>query len=309
MIRIPFRFISGLLILIAIVAIPAASTAQTGPQVPCSGCPDLEFVPKPETGLWNNPLDPTGTGFMLEVQGERLAGFLFIYDETGEPVWFLLAGTLEPGPEGGDALWVVETELTRFAAGPCINCPSQPAMVSGSGGTVRLEFLARNFGRFRIDDGPWENLVPLTFGVVTEAVFPDVTDYRLPDLEGAWIFHFPATGFDLSSPSRRLVLPIKLVSVACDGDGRKCYEIRRDYNTVSLAQFSPPPHPFEFGQMVCVGGPNDGPFCRLEFENSFSDLIDAPFIIPLANLGDSRFVGAQAGGRTLRVDAFRVDHD
>lgn len=306
--RLQFSF--GALSLSALLlALPATLMAQPEPEVPCVNCPDFAFSPKPETGLWGNTLNPTGTGFMFEVQGDLLAGFLFIYDDTGEPAWFLLSGTLATPLEGSEAIWVVESDLTRFSDGPCINCPSQPAMVAGSGGTVRFEFFARNFGRFRIGEGEYENITPLTFGVLTEAAFPELTDYRLPDLEGAWIFHFPATGLELSNPSRRLVLPIKLVSTECDVEGQICYEIRRDYNTVSLVQVSPPPHPFEFGLMVCAGNLDYGPLCRVEIENSFSDLIDTPFIVPIANVGDSRFVGAQVEGRKLRLDAFRVDHD
>lgn len=301
-------FFNVTLVFLAVAAAPFTSFAQTGPSIPCVECPEIDFAPRPETGLWHNPLDP-GIGFMFEIQDDILAGYHLVYDVMGQPVWFLIAGLLQAADEESEATWVVESELPRFAGGRCVNCPTSPAMFDGSEGVIRFEFFGRNFGRFKVDDGPWESLLPVKFGVRTEAVFPELTEYRLPDLEGAWIFHVPATGLDLSIPSRRLVLPVKIVSTECADEGRKCYEVKRDFNTVSLAQFSPPPHPFELGRIVCVGGPDHGPFCRMEIDNSFPDLIDAPFIISLANLSDSRFVGVQAEGRGLRAEAFRIDHD
>lgn len=295
----------------ALLAMPGISAGQSEPQVPCVACPDLEFSPKPETGLWGNTLDPTGTGFMLEVQGDRLAGFLFIYDDTGQPDWFLLSGTLEAPPEGSEAIWVVESDLTRFSGGPCINCSSQPAMVTGSGGTVRFEFFARNFGRFRIGEGDYENITPLTFGVLTEAAFPELTDYRLPDLEGLWVM-----AFDDELPSRlpeelprfdRAISEIVWLIRIPPADGSDTqairYEIRRTFPFVPLG--SPPP-PEVIGALECSGDISSGPQCIFSFESWVYSTIPTEFAAPLANVGHSRIM-AEADGFVLQV--LRLNQD
>ncbi len=308
--RLQFSF--GVLLVSAILlALPATLMAQPEPEVPCVNCPDFEFSPKPETGLWGNTLDPTGTGFMLEVQGDRLAGFLFIYDDTGQPDWFLLSGTLEAPPEGSEAIWVVESDLTRFSGGPCINCPSQPAMVTGSGGTVRFEFLARNFGRFKVDDGPYENILPLTFGFATEAAFPELTEYKLPDLEGLWVMVFDDelpvdTPQDPPRFDRAVPEVVRLLRISSDGGDETQdvrYEIRRTFPWFELG--SPPPGE-TIGVLECSGDSAIGPLCAFEFEEWAYFLIPTEFVAPLANVGHSRIM-AEADGFVLQV--LRLNQD
>lgn len=308
--RLQFSF--GVLSLSAILLMfPATLMAQPEPEVPCVNCPDFEFSPKPETGLWGNTLDPTGTGFMLELQGDRLAGFLFIYDNTGQPDWFLLSGTLEAPPEGSEAIWVVESDLTRFSGGPCINCPSQPAMVTGSGGTVRFEFLARNFGRFKVGDGPYENILPLTFGFRTEAAFPELTEYQLPDLEGLWVMVFDDE-LPVDSPEepprfdRAVPEVIRLFRNSSDGEDETQgirYEIRRTFPWGPLG--SPPPGE-DIGVLECSGDSKNGPLCTFSFEEGVYFQIPTEFAVPLANVGHSRIM-AEADGFVLQV--LRLNQD
>jgi len=309
-----FRSLAGAAFAFLSISMTADVVAQDGtpgPNVPCVNCPVFEFQPRPESGLWNNPLDPTGTGFTIEVQGERVVAFLFIYDETGVPEWFLAAGDLEL-PEDGDSenvTWVLETELKRFSGGPCINCPSLPFMRDGTGGLVRFEFMGRNFARFRVDDGEYENIVPSTFGVSTEAAFPELTDYRLPDLEGAWIFQFDAPELRVFDPPRRTVWPIRLVRVEClDLDGI-CYEVRRDTSILITAEITPPPNP-SFGDMRCSGSVNQGPLCTLELADAPAPLDIAPFVVSLRNLSSQRMLGQQTSEFIpLTLRAFRTGID
>lgn len=294
--------------------------AQTGPDVPCVNCPVMNDPPKPETGLWNNPLDPTGTGFMIEVQGDRMIAFLFIYDEFGEPEWYLASGLLQPPEDSASAaIWTLEADLTRFSGGPCINCPSLPFMAGGSGGTVRFEFQGRNFGRFRIDDGPWENVMVSTYGVAAEVVFPELSDYRIPDLEGSWIFQFDSEELRSFSRPRRLLIPFRLDRAECEAGAMTCYYLLRDRNTTFAGIFPPvtPPEPILIAELKCFGSVDSGPYCQIEFNPliTFEDeLSRAPFILPLANIGSQRLHGQQVDApelesEPLTLKAFRVDHD
>jgi len=304
----------ALLVMLLALLIPGdAALAQAdipGPKVPCLNCPAREFPPRPETGLWNNPLDPTGTGFTIEVQGDRVVAFLFIYDENGDPEWFLAAGDLQPpaGDDPADVVWVVEAELKRFSGGPCINCPSLPFMRDGSGGQLRFEFLGRNFARFRIDDGVYENLVPSTFGVFSQAVFPELTDYRLPDLEGRWVLVLRGEELSSGSFDRATTRLVRLTRMEAETSGASPvqYEIARAFGFGPLG--TPPPVD-RIGELECSGSQAEGPVCTFRFDDvsSFTDFAPLTYIAALANIGSSRIVAGADGGYVLQ--AFRFEHD
>ena len=295
---------------LALLALCCMAQAQVEPRVPCNDCPERSFAPKPETGLWNNPLDPTGTGLMLEVQGEWIAGFHFGYEESGEPLWLLISGLLEPAPDQSDALWVLESPLHRFAGGPCITCPSQPAAVEGSEGALRIEFLSRKHARFRVDDGPWQRLISFTFGAKTENPFADINDLPLPDLEGRWALvlqqNSPAS-FDDPRSSRGSAQLVRL-SRSEAGSGEESVR----YRIFPTAEFgfigTPPPTP-QIGAIECTGGEEFGPVCNvlLTTDNQLQPGLGLTFSARLADISDSRWIASDGVSRDIQ--AFRVDYD
>ncbi|MDT8450455.1 MAG: hypothetical protein RQ847_09840 [Wenzhouxiangellaceae bacterium] len=293
---------------LVLLAVCGLAQAQPEPRVPCIDCPERVFSPRPETGLWNNPLDPTGTGFMLEVQGERVAGFHFGYDDAGEPVWFLIAGTLEMPADDSEALWVVESDLTRFSGGPCIDCPSSTPLVDGLAGTVRFEFLSRNHARFRVDGGAWQELISFAFGAAVGNPFAAVSDLPLPDLSGRWVVVLQSQSAQM--PRSRVRGATQLVVLQRDDGAADAPAVR--YRIFPVAGFCPPdspcigtpPPPPSIGVFECVGTQSFGPLCTLELESQAGMLM---FTARPADISDSRWIAETGDGRDLQ--AFRVDHD
>lgn len=265
--------------------VPAAF-AQQGPEVPCQDCPEFSMMPRPETGIWRNP-QQSGTGFMLEIQNDSLGGFYFLFDEDGAPIWFLIAGTLEPGEEG-EAIWILEAELQELADGSCLNCPFQAPDATGSAGSIRFEFMDRNFGRFSVDGGPAQNILPLTFGVSGLAEFAQLSDYVLPDLSGEWVFHWE------NPPFARPGMDEMILSRADSEDPEA--PVRYDILILSGGDILVPN-----GTVVCSGSADFGPLCEIEL-----DEVDT-FRGGLASFGDGRLVAESEAG--LRLTAFRLNYD
>lgn len=298
-------------VLLMLLATCCTAQAQQEPRVPCNDCPARSFAPKPEGGLWNNPLDPTGTGLMLEVQGQRVAGFHFGYEEDGESLWLLISGTLEAAPEEREALWTVESTLYRFSGGPCITCPSQPAVVDGSEGVLQIEFLSRNHARFRVDDGPWQRLISFTFGARTENPFDEINDLPLPDLEGRWALVMQQKspeGFDDPPSSRGSAQLVRVVR----SQSEPGQESMVRYQVFPTAEFgfvgTPPPLP-QIGAIECTGNENIGPVCNLllNTDNRLQPGFGLTFSARLADISDSRWIGFDGNNRDIQ--AFRVDYD
>lgn len=284
--------------LFGVLALIAFAYGQQGPEVPCVGCPVFTNFAFPETGIWYNP-EQSGTGFMFEVQNGWLGGFYYLYEEEGRPVWYLIAGALEPLEEEG-VTWLLHTQLERLEDGACLNCPFQPPVVVEPAGQIRLEFPNRNLGRFSVDDGPVQNIVPLTYGVDGQQLFHPLTDYVFPDLEGDWIFA-------IMGDETWDILGIEMAKNENEGigGGRAVYELLR-IRRVGDAILTPPP-PREKGSMECFGDQTSGPICIIEIQGTQQGLLDLSFAMHLADLGDARFVAETEDG--ILLEAFRLDYD
>lgn len=288
--------ISRFLVTTALAVLWLPAPAQTGPEVPCEGCPLLQQPPYPETGIWRNP-HQSGTGFMLEIQNGHLGGFYYLYDPDGAPTWYLLAGELElvaiPGIMGaGTRRWEAEAELERLEGGACLGCPFQPPVVAEPAGTVRFEFLQRNFARFRIDDGEPQNMLTLTYGVAGHAEFAPVTEYKIPNLDGFW-------SLTVESGALYTSRAVRLENLSPDGTGALEALI-----SSAVKDGVPSPVPAVLGDLRCGSlGDIPGPLCEIRL----NDLPSQIFRMPLGNLGNGSFRAESEDGRFL--EARRLDYD
>lgn len=101
---------------------------------------------QPETGWWWNPAEP-GRGFSIEIQGNSvfLAGYM--YDENGNPVWYLPAGTLS------DATTYLGS-WQQFANGQTLTGAYQPAsLVNAAVGSLVIRFTSTSTGLLTLPDG------------------------------------------------------------------------------------------------------------------------------------------------------------
>lgn len=253
---------------------------------------DAPKVPLPEPGIWFDPALP-GTGFMFEVQGRQLAGYYFVYHPDGNPLWYLIVGTLESGDsiEGG---WKLEAELERYENGACLNCPYQPAHLAGTDGLIQMEFSGRNQGRFRIDGNDWQSLHAFTYGVPIAWPFTPASDTVMPDLSGTWIL---AIG-----EGEQLISEIAIFHNLGDDDDEGTAPVAYELEGVAdfgAALASPPPIT-PMGTFSCFENLSAGPICELDF-------LDTVAQVPLADISDSFLQGHSED--EVRLRAYRLDYD
>ncbi len=106
----------------------------------------------PETGWWWNAAE-SGRGFSLEVQGSTLFIAGYMYDVTGNPIWYISVGTMtNAGLYQGN--WM------QFANGQTLTGPYRPpSVVSGNVGALTLQFSDRQNGMLTLPDN---RMIPIT---------------------------------------------------------------------------------------------------------------------------------------------------
>jgi len=170
--------------LISILVVTFNAFAQVGPDLPCTDC-QQEFVkPTPYEGSWFNP-EQSGSGFLIEVENDKLLGYYFGYDEEGEPIWALFDGQLQDASEEG-GLYKVNSTLGKYKGGNCINCDYKPPSEIEEIGDIEIIFNRHAHASFSINGGDVQNIVPLYFGFETIKHFEEETTVPIPELEGWW---------------------------------------------------------------------------------------------------------------------------
>lgn len=114
------KYINKLLMIMVLVMSTSWAYAQQGPALPCPDCEQNFVEPTPYEGSWFNP-EQSGSGFLLEVENDKILGYYFGYDDEGQPIWALFNGQLQDA-SGQGGLWKVNSTLSKFIGGNCINC-------------------------------------------------------------------------------------------------------------------------------------------------------------------------------------------
>lgn len=266
---------------------------QPDPVVPCVGCPGFAYPPFPNTGMWYNPVE-AGTGFQLEVQNGILAGSYFLFEKTGEPVWYQFSGRLQPGGEQSDAHWRLEADLRRFDGGTCMNCPYDPDAEMEIVGRITLEFDHRHAGRFSVDGGRIQPIVPFNYGASGTPWFREQTAFRIPALDGIWSV---TTGSgDPTEAGRYESRAVRLQLSPDAAQGR--FRVRM------TAADSPAENARTVGDLACtVDQEVPGPVCQI----TWAPLPDHNFYMSIADIGATRIYAEAADG--TRLIANRLDFD
>ncbi len=279
---------------IRIVEFTIPSPADSGPKVPCVGCDTLIHAPFPETGAWYNP-DQSGSGISLEIQGGKLVGFYYGYDAQGRPEWQLFNGMLIRSQQQG-VQWELETPLLQFKNGSCTGCEYQPPEDPVQGATIKLEFLQRNYLRLTIGDNSSQFYVPIIYGSTGRRYFSEQTPYVFPEYGADFVL---ITKPNSNPPEpwkwKSRITPVSKGHVAQGGPdvGKLVYE---------TWWLSPPPGPDVFAKLIeCELEAESGqPGCILFLDNK-------EYVMPIANMSDSRFFGEAADGST--VEGYRLSYD
>lgn len=100
---------------------------------------------QPETGWWWNPAE-SGRGFSLEIQNNTLFIAGYMYDEAGNPLWYLSANTLA-SPTQYQGQWV------QYSNGQTLSGPYQPpTVVNPNAGSLVLQFSDPRNGTLTLPD-------------------------------------------------------------------------------------------------------------------------------------------------------------
>ncbi|WP_395373755.1 hypothetical protein [Marinicella sp. W31] len=151
----------------------------------------------PESGFW---FSPNGYGVSIEIQDNFLFAAIYVYDETGEPIWYSAGAPLV-----GNSLF--DSELNLTVGGSCIDCPSStPTTFVGEGGPVTIDFTSETTGTIQFN-GQIQPLQRFNFLLGDE----------LEKMLGEWQVVIDASQFIDTYPFTADVLVFRQVEVV-DGD-------------------------------------------------------------------------------------------
>jgi serine protease len=112
----------------------------------------LSFAPgggnvfRPETGWWWNEQE-NGRGFFLEIQGDTLTVAGYMYDDAGNPVWYLSAGVMT-SPNLYQGAWV------EYANGQTLTGAYQaPTVINANVGLIAIQFIDTQNAVMTLPDG------------------------------------------------------------------------------------------------------------------------------------------------------------
>jgi len=88
----------------------------------------------PATGLWYNAQE-TGRGFNIDLQGDTMIVTTFIYETSGDPIWYLSSGIYNHDTG------VFTSSYDSYSNGQCFGCPAgAPDVQSGAAGPITITF-------------------------------------------------------------------------------------------------------------------------------------------------------------------------
>jgi lysyl endopeptidase len=116
----------------------------------------------PQTGWWLNPAEG-GRGFAIEVQGGAMYFAGYMYDASGNPVWYLSNGNLT-SPTLYQGVW------QQFAGGQTLTGTYRaPTLVIADVGSVTLQTTSPTTATLTLPDGRQIPLIRYVFGNATAA--------------------------------------------------------------------------------------------------------------------------------------------
>jgi hypothetical protein len=109
-----------------------------------------------ENGFWWNDTE-SGRGFFVEVQGSQAVLSSYMYDSSGQPVWYLTTGTITNTP-GTPPIQSFGGALNRYSGGQTLTGGYQPPTLAGTEGNVTFQATGATTATLTLPSG---NIVPL----------------------------------------------------------------------------------------------------------------------------------------------------
>lgn len=101
---------------------------------------------QPESGWWWNESE-SGRGFTLEVQGNKLFIGGYMYDDPGNPIWYISAGNMTSAT-------LYQGQWEQYANGQTLSGLYQkPDQVNGNVGSITVNFTSRSTATLTLPDG------------------------------------------------------------------------------------------------------------------------------------------------------------
>jgi hypothetical protein len=133
----------------------------------------------PQTGWWLNP-NEGGRGFAIEVQNGQMYFAGYMYDTSGNPVWYLAAGTLGGG-NGFQGVW------QQYGNGQTLTGTYQsPSVVTANAGNVTLQFSDTATATLTLPDGRQIPLVRYQFSTPATITHTGLTPLTKMAGAGDW---------------------------------------------------------------------------------------------------------------------------
>jgi hypothetical protein len=101
---------------------------------------------QPQTGYWYNPAEP-GRGYTIEVQNDTLFLAAYMYDGSGNPVWYA------SGPATLIANTIFQGTLTEFSGGQSLGGSYKAPTGTTAVGVVTIQFSTSTTGKLTLPDG------------------------------------------------------------------------------------------------------------------------------------------------------------
>jgi hypothetical protein len=131
----------------------------------------------PATGLWYNIQNP-GRGYGIDIQGDLMIVKTYIYETSGDPIWYLSSGTYN------HATSVFTSTYDSYSNGQCFGCPwHQPTVQVGAAGPITITFHTNQTATLSYPGGTTE-ITKYNYG------FASKTDA----LYGEWVFTYENAG-------------------------------------------------------------------------------------------------------------------
>ncbi len=139
--------------------------------------PQTDFAP--EAGVWWNPQE-SGRGFAIESQGGLLYFTAFMYDETGNPVWYLSSGAMS-------AANTFTGTLVQYKNGQTLTGAYRaPEVANANVGTISLRFTDTVNGSMTLPDGRTIGLQKFRLSAEAPAVVMPPNKVLTSKLIGIW---------------------------------------------------------------------------------------------------------------------------
>jgi hypothetical protein len=103
---------------------------------------------QPQTGYWYNPAEP-GRGYTIEVQDNMLFLAAYMYDGSGNPVWYASG----PSTLMATGTNTFEGTLTEFSGGQSLTGSYKAPTGTTAVGVVTIQFQTSTTGMLTLPDG------------------------------------------------------------------------------------------------------------------------------------------------------------